>query len=46
MMIPVGALTEFTSQLANSLKKIRESAGGKGRDAGSGGDVDAALENL
>ena len=46
MMIPVGALTEFTSQLANSLKKIRESAGGKGRGAGPGGDVDAALDNL
>jgi hypothetical protein len=46
MMIPVGALTEFTNQLANSLTKIRESVGAKGRGAGTGGDVDSALDNL
>lgn len=44
LMIPVAALKDFTSQLANTLQKINESAK-KGRAKG-GDDVANALENL
>lgn len=44
LMIPVAALKDFTSQLANTLQKINEGAK-KGRAKG-GDDVANALENL
>ncbi|MFQ6017985.1 MAG: hypothetical protein ACE5KF_07295 [Kiloniellaceae bacterium] len=47
MMIPVGALKDFTAQLESSLDKIRASLKGQaGGAAPASPGVDSALENL
>lgn len=45
LLIPAGALKDFTAQLAGALQKLGARAKAQARP-GEGGDVESALENL